>query len=159
VRPWERGIYIVLGRWSWEVAPGTYPIVPWFTEVREFSVVATIIPTPRQDITLRDGRTLTFSAAASARVVDARKALLDVDSFAETTQEAVGAVLAEKIADVAAERLEPQGRRRLIGDLTRWVNEETIVYGVEVTLVRFTTFVLNPKTFRLLQESGPVAGW
>jgi hypothetical protein len=68
-------------------------------------------------------------------------------------------VLAEKIADVAAERLEPQGRRRLIGDLTRWVNEETIVYGVEVTLVRFTTFVLNPKTFRLLQESGPVAGW
>jgi hypothetical protein len=43
--------------------------------------------------------------------------------------------------------------------LRAWVNEETREYGVEVEKLRFTNFVMNVRTIRLLQESHAVAPW
>ena len=159
VEPWERAVYSVCGRWTFEVGPGVYPIVPWFCEVRQQSVVTAILGTPRQDITLSDGSTLTFAATAKVRVANALLACLSVDDYHETTQELIGSVLAEKLAEVDAKRLEPEARKRLLADLRRWINAESMEWGVEVSHLRFTTFVLNVKTFRLLQESQAVAPW
>jgi regulator of protease activity HflC (stomatin/prohibitin superfamily) len=156
---WERAVYSVCGRWVFEVGPGVYPIVPWFCEVRQLSVVTAILGTPRQDITLSDGSTLTFSATAKVRVVNALVACISVDDYHETTQELIGSVLAERMAEVDAARLAPEGRKRLLTDLRKWVNQESQEWGIEVSHLRFTTFVLNVKTYRLLQESGPIAPW
>ncbi len=158
-QPWERGVYTMCGRWTCEVGPGVYPILPWFFELHPVSTVPAIMGTPRQDITLTDGSTLTFSATAEVRVTSASLAVLSVDDYHETTQELIGSVLAEKLAAVDAARLSPDGRGRLLPDLKRWVNEQSLRWGVEVSHLRFTTFVLNVKTIRLLQESGAVAPW
>lgn len=158
VEPWERGLYVVCGRWTWEVGPGIYPVLPWFSEVKTTSTALALVSTPRQDITLTDGKTLSFSATANVRVVQATKAFIEVDDHHSTTQETIAAVLAEKLAEVAAERVTADKRGRLLSDLRKWVNQETTLFGVEVEALRFTTFVVNVKTIRLLQESG-VAPW
>lgn len=159
VQPWERGLYIICGRWVREVGPGIYPILPWFIEVREENAVLGLVSTPRQDITLTDGKMLTFAATANVRVSNLRKAYLDVERYHETAQENIAAVLAQKLAEVDASRVAADKRGRLLADLRRWVNEETQLYGVTVEKLRFTTFVVNAKTFRLLQESGAIAPW
>jgi regulator of protease activity HflC (stomatin/prohibitin superfamily) len=159
VDKWERAVYSVCGRWAFEVGPGVYPIIPWFCEVRQFSVVPAILGTPRQDITLSDGSTLTFSATAKVRVVNALLACISVDDYHETTQELIGSVLAEKLAEVDAARLTPEKRGRLIADLRRWINGESQQWGIEVSDLRFTTFVLNVRLYRLMLESGAVAPW
>lgn len=159
VQPWETGLYIVCGRWVWTVGPGIYGVVPWFCEVRAENAVLGLISTPRQDITLTDGKMLTFAATANVRIINLRKAYLDVERYHETAQENITAVLAEKLAEVDAARVTADKRGRLLADLKRWVNEETNVYGVQVEKLRFTTFVVNARTFRLLQESGSPAAW
>lgn len=155
VKQWERGGYYVGGRFWRVVGPGIYPVIPWLCEVKEISVVPAIICSPRLDITIKDGRTLSFSVAATMRVDDYDKAVNSVDSFTETSQELLSAVSADKLASVDADRLAPEKRGRLMYDLAKWINEESQVFGVATEKVRFTSFVLNVRTYRLLQEQTP----
>ena len=159
VEPWERAVYVVCGKWTWEVGPGVYPILPWFCAVKTGNVVPALVSTPRQDITLTDGKTLSFATTANVRIVNLTDAYLRIDDYHSTTQETISAVLAEKLAEVAAERVTADKRRALLTQLRKWVNQETNLYGVEVEALRFTNFIVNVKTIRLLQESGGNGVW
>lgn len=158
VELFERALYTVCGRWQWEVGPGVWPILPWFCAVDPVAMSKGIIGTPWVDITLQDGRLLSCKASAVVRVVGLARAVNRVDAFMESSQELLHAVVADKLADVAPERLLPEGRRRLVTDLRKWVNAEAEEFGIEFTNLRFTTFVINPRPYRLLGD-GAVAPW
>ncbi len=149
---WERGGYYVCGRYKRQLGPGVYPVIPWFTDVLAYSVVPELIETGRQDITLSDGTGVSYSISAWIQLVDFDKAVNTVGDHERTTKELVRAVCADRIANVDPARLKPEGRGRLIADLRRWVDEEASQFGMKVERIRFTSFVTNVKTFRLLQE-------
>lgn len=159
VHQWERGLRYRFGRYVRNLGPGVYWATPWFGEIRAESVVPGIVQTPRIDITAQDGMLVTLQASATVRVVDLAKAVNEVDAYMETTAELITAVLAEKVAEVDAARLAPEKRSRLLSDLRRWVQAEADGFGVEVSKLRFTTFVTNPRAFRLLGDSAVVAPW
>jgi len=159
VSPWERAGYLICGRWWKEIGPGVYFVIPFFTDVHEISVAEAICGTGRQDVTLSDGTTLSFAATCTAKVVDVKLAVISVDEYRTTTQELLASVLADKLAEVDAARLSSTKRGRLFADLRRWVAEEAALYGVEVSKVRFTSFVLNVKTHRLLIDQNTIAAW
>jgi regulator of protease activity HflC (stomatin/prohibitin superfamily) len=159
VGPWERAGRITFGVWKEEVGPGVYWVVPWFQDIHEISIAEAICGTARQDITLSDGSTLSFSATCTARVVDVKLAVCSVDDYRTTTQELLASVLADKLAEVDAARLAPDKRGRLFADLKRWVAEEAKGYGVEVSKVRFTSFILNARCHRLIVDTTSPALW
>lgn len=159
VQEWERGGFYVCGRWWREVGPGLYPIVPWFTAIREISVVPAIVSTGRQDITLADGMLLSFTASATVQVINLNLAVNSVDNYTETTQELVSAVLADKLARVSSDRLDPEKRSALMRSLRDAVAAEAATFGIEVSKIRFTTFITNTPTLRLLQDSPNVITW
>lgn len=159
VQEWERGGYYIGGRWWREVGPGLKVVVPFFTEVIEASCATAIVPCSREDITMTDGSTLSFSATATVRVVDVYKALNAVEHYHESTQELIGAFLAENLAEVDPERLAPNKRKRLFNDLQRTLSTEAAEFGVEVSKLRFTSFVMNVRTYRLLIDQGGAGAW
>lgn len=159
VEQWERGAYYIFGRWWKEVGPGVWPIIPWFVDVHAVSTAEAIVGTGRQDITLSDKSMLSFAAAATVQVNNLYAALNLVDQYTETMQELLASVLAEKLAEVDASRLEPEKRGRLFADLRRWVAEEAAPYGIEVKKVRFTSFIVNAKAHRLIIDQNQVAQW
>lgn len=159
VQQWERGVWLVGGKYWKTVGPGIYLVVPWFMHIETVNTAPAIIGTGRQDITLSDGRTLSFVATATVRVIDVKKAVCDVEHYTETTQEILGAILAEKLAEVDASRLAPEKRGRLFADLRRWVDAETQQFGVATEKVRFNSFVINIRTYRLLNDISKIAGW
>jgi hypothetical protein len=59
---------------------------------------------------------------------------------------------------VDPDRLSPERRGRLLGDLTRWVNEEIEPWGMTSDRVRFVTFVRNARTLRLMQDGAQLSG-
>lgn len=150
VRQYEQAAYYIGGRFQHLRGPGLYLVIPWFMDHHEASVVPEMIDTGRQDITLRDKTLLSFSASAWVRVVDLDKAINTVDEYARMVNELVRSVLADKLASVEPTRLLPESRLRLQGDLARWANEEAQEFGMEVSKVRFTSFVVNPRTYRML---------
>lgn len=159
VEQWEVGGYYVFGRWYREVGPGVWPIVPWFCDVITCSTAEAIVGTGRQDITLQDKSMLSFAATAVVRVVDAYKALNLVDQYHQTMQELLSSALADKLATVDPARFEPEKRGRLAADLQRWVAEEAIQYGIEVKKVRFTSFLTNVKSHRLIIDQQQIDAW
>ena len=155
IEQWDRGMYTVCGRFWKEVGPGVYPTFPWFTEVNSTTMAWRALGTGRHDILTKDGVLLTFEAIALFRVVDLRKAMVVVHDDEHSMLNLLTSVLAERLAEVETERFAPDKRGRLNTSLQTWVAQEAAEFGLEVKWVRFTTFVLNPKTFRLLQESAP----
>ena len=159
VEEWEAGGYYVFGRWWKPLKPGMYPFIPFFTSVKTISVAEAIIGTGRQDITMKDGTVLSFSATATVQVVDPYLALNKVDEYTETSRELLGSVLAEKLADVDASRLSPDKRGRLNSDLRMWVAKEGLEYGIDFRKVRFTSFLTNVRSHRLLIDQSQIASW
>jgi regulator of protease activity HflC (stomatin/prohibitin superfamily) len=159
VNQWERAGYFVCGRWWKEVGPGLKVVVPWFIEVRPMSIAEAIVGTGRQDITLTDGSMLSFAATATMRVVDVNRAINAVNDVHSTAQELLASVLADRLAGYSAEQLEEGSRRRLLGTLVKAVDTEAEAYGMTVTKVRFTSFVLNLRTYRLLMDQNTIAAW
>lgn len=159
VEQWEVGQYFIFGRAKILVGPGIWPIIPWFIEVKSRSAVFGIVRANRQDITLKDGTWLSFSASSVMRIADLNLALNSIDQYEETAQETLEAVLADKLSQVDADRLAPEKRGRLLADLTRWVAEEVAPFGIEAHKVRFVTFVHKPRIFRLLGDTQAYNSW
>ena len=150
---WERALILVFGHVMWEVGPGMYPVIPWFMSFHETSIAWDPFTTENCDITTKDNRTLTFSATYSIRVVNIRKALVEVHDYDTMARETVQGVMSEELASVDPERFEPSKRNALNRYLKIQVEKELEAVGLELQWVRFSTFVLNPKMIRLLGGS------
>lgn len=153
----QTGIYLA-GRFRGVGGRGLYAKVPWFMRYINVEVQPYPITTGRMDITLSDHSTLSFDATAMVRVVDVGKALNEIDNFHHSATTCVAAILATKLAEVDADRLAPSGRKRLLGDLRRWISEDTSAFGVECLSVAFNSFVLNVRTYRLLTDASAARG-
>jgi regulator of protease activity HflC (stomatin/prohibitin superfamily) len=159
VHEWERAGYYVCGRWWREMGPGLKMIVPWFCHVETVTIAPKPISTGRKDITLADGRTLSFDATATARVSDVQLALNAIDDFHHSATVLLAAVVAEKLAEVDVDRLKPERRGRLIAALEKAVHDEAATYGIEIGEIRFTSFVTNVKMLRLLIDQEPLVSF
>lgn len=158
VQQWEGGLRYRFGRYVRELSPGVYWRTPWFAKVITESVVPGAMHTPRIDITLKDGTLVSLQATAIWQVVDLPKAINTVEVHRTTTMALITAVIAEKLSEIDAERITPEKRGRLLGDLRRWVGTEVAEFGIEVTKLRFTTFVMKPKAIRLLGDHADIVG-
>lgn len=159
VHAYERGGYYVCGHWWREVGPGLKVVVPWFTDVTIATTVPALVSTGREDITLSDGKTLSFSAMATLRVVNVKQALNEIDNYHESTRELIGSFLAEKLAEVDTVRLSPERRGAYVSLLQRQLAREAAEFGIEITKLRFTSFVLSVRTIRLLMDTDHQAAW
>lgn len=154
VHSWERGAYYVCGRYVGSVPPFVWPVIPFFTDCKATVVVPGVISTPLLTVTTRDGKgTITYSAAATLRIVNVGKAWNNIENVSETMRELLAAVTAEKLATVEPERLDGDRRGRLCASLVTWLNTELEFCGIEVQAVRFTNFVVNMRAFRLMTDT------
>ncbi len=152
VEQWENGVYYVCGK-SWKtVGPGLYPLFPWFMDLRTVTVAPRPLQTERIEITLSDDSIVSFAVTASVKVVDAAAALNNIDNYHEATLLIIAAELTDHIARVNLSRLDAARRPRLARDLARWVTKETSKFGVNVSRVRFTSFIRKARVFRLIGD-------
>jgi regulator of protease activity HflC (stomatin/prohibitin superfamily) len=159
VEQWERGGYYVGGKWWKEVGPGIKVVMPWFTHVESVTIVPALVDAGRQDITLRDGSNLSFSATATLCVVDVNKALNSIDQYHEACRELIGSYLAEKLSTLPIEKFDPDKRSTTMRQLRDGLHNEAAEFGIEVTKLRFTSFVRNLRTYRLLVDQDHPALW
>jgi hypothetical protein len=158
VEQWERGVRFWCRRPVGTVGPGLHMVLPYFGDVRAVSTVPAVITTPLLTITLSDGATCTYGLSATVGVTDPQAALCEVDDYTETSQELLTSIPAEALATMDTARLAHDARGRLLAALRTRANTHTQRFGVEVRELRFTTFALNLRTYRLLTDSG-ATGW
>jgi regulator of protease activity HflC (stomatin/prohibitin superfamily) len=167
VDQWQRAGYYVAGKWysgpndRWKngMPPGLKFVIPWFIHVETVDMAPTLQESGRKDITLKDGTQLSFAATATLHVVDVYKALNEIEHYKDATRELVSSYLAEKLANMDAEKFEPSKRAATMRQLREGLATEAAEFGVEITKLRFTSFVLKAKTFRLLMDQETASPW
>lgn len=166
VSQWERGLYLVNGRvvtpWCvvgfWkrqvgqELLPGLYLVFPYFATVHQVAISWDYVDSGRLDLTLKTAQALSCEAVAKMRVVDLYRAYINFHDYELDRKAMLRAAISETLVEADAERFESGRRGRLLGgSLLATVRAGAAEIGHEVESVQVTTFVLNPKVFRLLQ--------
>lgn len=156
VHQWERGCYYIFGKHIWTVGAGIYPVIPFFMDVKEISVVYQVIDLPLQSITVQtaDSKTevLTFSANVGISIFDAGLAFNAIDDYRNTVRKSCAGHLAEKLSTMDANRLTVEARGRLLAALRTTLNTEFRPYGIQVDDLRFTDYVPSAPVYRLFND-------
>lgn len=159
VPQYERACYYRCGHFWKVVGPGLKIVIPWFFDIYPVPVSKGIVGTGRCDITLADGRTLSFAATGEVRVVDPAIAVNEVDKYSQTAQELFASVVADELSRVDVDRLAPERRGRLHASIINALNTESATYGLEFSKLRFKSFVIVGKSLRLLIDQTQVDAW
>lgn len=154
VMHWEAGLLYLCGRYVRRLGPGLKVVVPGLMQLHTVSMVPRNESTPRQTVTLRDGRSLTFTASLTMVVDDPAAAWNSVERWSETVVEEAAGVLSELLAEADPVRFDPSygKRERLRDEIRDEVDAVTSRFGVRVTAVRFNDFVINARPVRLLLD-------
>jgi regulator of protease activity HflC (stomatin/prohibitin superfamily) len=155
VKQWHHGLYFVNGRYQWTTGPGLKLVLPYFCDVQRVSVVPEIETTPLQTVTLRDGKTLTYSASLTLKVIDAAKAWNNVGHYSETAVELSAGVISSMLAEEDPVRITDPSRSKranMLDDIREEINGNLSGYGLEVMALRLNNFALGVPTLRLLMD-------
>ena len=150
VEHWERGVYYWLGKAYRVVGPGRWPCVPYFMDVRAVSVVPDPVIAGWQDVTLADGATVGYNASVIMVVMDPDQALNAIHDYEKAVLEILQRNVGMKLQAETADKLTAEKRGRFLAGILTTINTETQKFGVQVSSLAFTSFVMNVPTMRLL---------
>ncbi len=86
LREYERAVVFRLGRFEAVRGPGLILIVPFVQQVVRVDLRTVVMEVPSQDVISRDNVSLKVDAILYFRVVDAEKAIIQVENFFGATQ-------------------------------------------------------------------------
>jgi regulator of protease activity HflC (stomatin/prohibitin superfamily) len=149
LREYERGVVFQLGRF-WKVkGPGLVLLIPGVQQMVRVGLRVMVLDIPSQDVITRDNVSVKVNAVLYFRVIDAEKAIIQVEKYLEATsqlaQTTLRAVLGKhELDDLLAER------ERLNLDIQKILEAQTDAWGIKVTNVEIKHVDLNDSMVRAI---------
>jgi regulator of protease activity HflC (stomatin/prohibitin superfamily) len=149
LREYERGVVFQLGRF-WKVkGPGLVILIPGIQQMVRVGLRVMVLDIPSQDVITRDNVSVKVNAVLYFRVVDAQKAIIQVEKYLDATsqlaQTTLRAVLGKhELDDLLAER------ERLNLDIQKILEAQTDAWGIKVTNVEIKHVDLNENMVRAI---------
>ncbi|WP_324759178.1 SPFH domain-containing protein [Haloarcula sp. GH36] len=134
IRPYQKGAYTVLGTYRGVLDQGIHFIYPFVSDVTRFDMRTQTLDVPRQEAITRDNSPVTADAVVYIKVMDPKKAFLEVDNYeravSNLAQTTLRAVLGDmELDDTLNKRGEINARIR------KELDEPTDEWGVRVESV------------------------
>jgi regulator of protease activity HflC (stomatin/prohibitin superfamily) len=149
LREYERGVVFTLGRF-WKVkGPGLFLIVPGVQQMVKVDLRTVVFEVPTQDVISRDNVSVKVSAVVYLRVIDAEKAIIQVENFRDATsqlsQTTLRSVLGKhELDDMLA------GREKLNVDIQQALDAQTNSWGIKVSNVEIKQVDLTESMIRAI---------
>jgi regulator of protease activity HflC (stomatin/prohibitin superfamily) len=148
-REYERGVVFTLGRF-WKVkGPGLVTIIPLIQKVVRVDLRTVVLEVPTQDVISRDNVSVKVSAVIYFRIIDAEKAIIEVEDFFTATsqlaQTTLRSVLGKhQLDDMLAER------EKLNLDVQKSLDAQTDSWGIKVSNVEIKQIDLTESMIRAI---------
>lgn len=147
----ERGVVFTLGRF-WKVkGPGLILVFPIIQKMIRVDLRVVVLDIPTQEVISRDNVSLQVNAVLYFRVINAQKAIINVEDFFEATsqlaQTTLRSVLGQHELDVILAE-----RDKLNASLQRILDEQTEAWGIKVTNVEIKQVDLNESMIRAIAK-------
>jgi regulator of protease activity HflC (stomatin/prohibitin superfamily) len=148
-REYERAVIFLLGRF-WKVkGPGLILVIPVIQQAVRIDLRTRVLDVPQQDVISRDNVSVKVNAVIYYRILDAEKAVIQVEDFQAATsqfaQTTLRSVLGQhELDEMLAERV------RLNADIQRILDEQTEAWGIKVSNVEIKRVDLDESMIRAI---------
>jgi len=151
LREYERGVVFMLGRF-WKVkGPGLIIVIPLIQQMVRVDLRTIVMDVPSQDVISRDNVSVKVNAVIYFRVLDAARAIIQVENYYEATsqlaQTTLRSVLGQhELDDMLAER------DKLNQDIQQLLDEQTDAWGIKVANVEIKHVDIDESMIRAIAK-------
>jgi regulator of protease activity HflC (stomatin/prohibitin superfamily) len=133
-REYERGVVFRLGRLLGIKGPGLYLLIPIVDKAVTVDLRTVTLNVPPQEVITRDNVTVKVNAVAYFRVVEAEKAVVQVENYLVATSQIAQTTLRSVLGTVDLDHLLSE-REQINERLQAIIDTQTAPWGVKVSVV------------------------
>jgi len=146
---YERGVMFTLGRMTGVKGPGLFLVIPIIQKMIKVDMRVIVMDVPTQDVISRDNVSVHVNAVVYFRVIDADKAIVEVEHFydavSQLAQTTLRSVLGQhELDDMLADR------EALNADIQKILDRQTDAWGIKVANVEIKHVDLDDSMIRAI---------
>ncbi len=134
LQEYERGVIFRLGRFVGIRGPGFVLIIPFIEKLVRVGLRVVTYDVPTQDVITRDNVSVQVNAVVYFRVMDAGKAIIEIEDFLFATSQIAQTTLRSVVGGAELDELLSE-REKLNKELQSIIDKETDPWGIKVTMV------------------------
>lgn len=151
LREYERGVIFLLGRFQKVKGPGLIIVIPGIQSMAKVSLRTIVMDVPPQDVITRDNVSVKVNAIIYFRVIDAQRAIIQVEDYlyatSQISQTTLRSVLGQsQLDDLLAKREEINAK------LQQVIDQQTEPWGVKVSAVEVKNLDLPQEMIRAIAK-------
>jgi len=151
LREYERGVIFLLGKYYKVKGPGIIIVIPGIQKMVKVSLRTVVMDVPPQDIITKDNVTVKVNAVVYFRVLDPRKAIIEVEDFLYATSQICQTTLRSILGQSQLDDLLSK-REEINTHLQKVIDDQTEPWGVKVANVEVKNVDLPQEMQRALAK-------
>ncbi len=149
MREYERAVMFTLGRFSGVKGPGLIVLIPFVQQIVRVDLRTIVLDVPSQDVISRDNVSVKVNAVLYFRVVDADKAIIQVENFMVATSQLAQTTLRSVLGKHELDEMLAE-RDKLNLDIREILDSQTDAWGIKVANVEIKHVDINESMIRAI---------
>jgi regulator of protease activity HflC (stomatin/prohibitin superfamily) len=149
LREYERGVIFFLGRFEKVKGPGLIIVIPILQQMVRVDLRTVVMDVPSQDVISRDNVSVRVNAVIYFRVIDAQKAIINVENFLQATSQLAQTTLRSVLGQHELDEM-LANREMLNVDIQSILDARTDGWGIKVSNVEIKHVDLNETMIRAI---------
>ncbi|MCG9750193.1 slipin family protein [Vibrio brasiliensis] len=151
LREYERGVVFFLGRFQTVKGPGLIVVIPIVQQIVKVDMRTVVMDVPSQDVISRDNVSVRVNAVIYFRVVDAQKAIINVEDYLAATSQLAQTTLRSVLGQHELDEM-LANREMLNIDIQTILDARSDGWGIKVSDVEIKHVDLNESMIRAIAK-------
>lgn len=149
LREYERGVVFLLGRYQAVKGPGLVIIIPFLQTMERVDLRTIVMDVPSQDVISRDNVSVKVNAVVYFRVIDAQKAIINVEHYVEAVSQLAQTTLRSILGKHELDEMLAE-RDKLNQDIQDVLDKTSDSWGIKVSNVEIKHVDLDESMIRAI---------
>jgi regulator of protease activity HflC (stomatin/prohibitin superfamily) len=149
LREYERGVVFTLGRFYKVKGPGLVIIIPLVQQMVRVDLRTVVMDVPTQDVISLDNVSVKVNAVIYFRVVDAQRAIIQVENYLDATSQLSQTTLRSVLGQHELDEM-LAARDKLNADIQDILDKHTDAWGIKVSNVEIKHVDLDESMIRAI---------
>ncbi|PAP98004.1 slipin family protein [Mesorhizobium mediterraneum] len=151
LREYQRGVVFTLGRFTGVKGPGLIILIPFVQQMVRVDLRVVVQDVPPQDVISRDNVSVKVNAVLYFRIVDAERAVIQVEDFMAATNQLAQTTLRSVLGKHELDEMLAE-RDKLNSDIQEILDQRTDAWGIKVSDVEIKHVDLNENMVRAIAK-------
>lgn len=149
LREYERGVIFMLGRFWGVKGPGLIIVIPGLQQMIRVDLRTLVLDVPTQDVISRDNVSVKVNAVIYFRVVDPKRAIIQVEDYYEATSQLAQTTLRSVLGQHELDEMLAE-REKLSTHIQTILDQQTDGWGIKVSNVEIKQVDLDDSMVRAI---------